>query len=47
MPYRLNPNNRRQVQTKGKNYKWVVVKTHKTVDEAMKHLAALKINVKE
>lgn len=46
MPYRLNPKNRKQVQIQ-KGGKWKVLKTHPTVAKAMKHLAALKINVRK
>lgn len=45
MPYRINPTNRKQVQVY-KGGRWTVLKTHATVKKALKHLAALKINVK-
>jgi hypothetical protein len=46
MPYRLNPNDKTQVQIK-RNNKWVMLKggKHKTKKEAKAHLTALNINV--
>jgi len=46
MPYRLNPSNRKEVQVY-KDGKWKRLKLHPSVAKALKHLAALKINVKE
>jgi hypothetical protein len=46
VPYRLNPNNKKQVQVK-KSGRWQVLKSHSSLEAAKKHLAALKINVKK
>lgn len=45
MPYRINPVNKKQVQVK-KSGKWQLLKIHKSAADAIKHLTALKINVK-
>jgi hypothetical protein len=46
MPYRINPQNAKQVQVK-KSGKWVLEKEHLSKEQALKHLRALKLNVKE
>ena len=46
MPYRLNPKNKKQVQVK-RDGEWVNKKTHLSADQALRHLRALKLNVKE
>lgn len=44
MPYRLNPNNKKQVQVKRRG-RWIVLKTHPTVRKARAHLYMLNKNV--
>lgn len=46
MPYRLDPKDHTKVQVRHKGI-WQIVKggAHKTVQEARKHLSALRINV--
>jgi hypothetical protein len=46
MPYRINPQNAKEIQVK-KGKRWRRVKLHKTAARAKAHLAALRINVKE
>ena len=46
MPYRINPKNTLEVQV-FKGGRWVPLKRHTSPIKARKHLAALKINVKE
>lgn len=46
MPYRLNPNNKKEVQIK-KGKRWVRLKLHPNNQRALAHLRALKINVEE
>jgi hypothetical protein len=45
MPYKLSKSKLSVMVHK--NGKWVTLKTHKTSEEAKKHLAALEINVEE
>ena len=46
MPYRLNPDDRREVQVK-RGERWVRLKLHETVQAALAHLRALLRNVPE
>jgi hypothetical protein len=46
MPYRINPKNKKEVQVK-RDDKWVSKKVHLSEEQALKHLRALKLNVKE
>lgn len=45
MPYKLSGDGKSVMQQK--KGKWVVLKRHPSKEKALKHLAALKINVKE
>jgi hypothetical protein len=45
-PYRINPQNKREVQVL-KAGVWRKLKEYPTVEEALKRLAAMKINVEE
>ena len=44
MPYRINPENEKQVQVK-KGDKWQLLKTHLSAKQAGRHLRALRLNV--
>ena len=44
MPYRLNPDDKREVQVK-RNGRWVRLKLHETAKAALAHLRALLRNV--
>lgn len=45
MPYRINPNNAREVQIK-KGGKWKKLKLHANAGAARRHLGALSANVR-
>ncbi len=46
MPYRINPENKKEVQVR-KGGKWVRVKVHKDSKSAARHLYALRKNVEK
>jgi len=46
MPYRLNPNNKKQIQVK-KDGRWVVYHTHPSVKKAKAQLYVLNKKVKD
>jgi hypothetical protein len=47
MPYRVNPNNTKEVQKQQPNGNWVREALHKSSAAAIQHLQALQINVEE
>lgn len=46
MPYRINPQDTREVQVQ-RNGRWMTFKRHETADDAIAHLRALLINIPE
>jgi hypothetical protein len=46
MPYRINPENEKQVQVK-KEDEWILLKEHLSANQASRHLKALNMNVTE